>query len=122
LTLSDTLRELNRYYRTVGKPAEAVAVAQERRQRWPDNPLHVYWSACDLAFCGPVVGRGKPSLSEADRAERQQYEALALATLRQAVTKGFADADRLRADAAWQTLRDRPEFQQVLKEVEAKRK
>jgi tetratricopeptide (TPR) repeat protein len=117
LALSDTLRELNRYYRTVGKPAEAAAVALERRQGWPDNSLHVYWSACDLAFCGPVVGRGKPSLTEAERAERRKYEDLALETLRRAVAKGFADANRLRDDAAWSALRDRAEFRLALTEV-----
>jgi tetratricopeptide (TPR) repeat protein len=118
--LSDTLRELNRYYRGVGRPADAAAVALQRRQGWPDNPLQVYWSACDLAFCGPVVGRGKPSLTEAERAERRRYEGLALETLRQAVDAGFADAGRLRADAAWAPLRDRPEFRALQKEVEAR--
>jgi hypothetical protein len=122
LALSDTFRELNRYYRKVDRPADAVAVALDRRRSWPNNAKQLYWSACDLAFCGPVVGRGKADLSEAELAKRSEYEKLALETLQMAIAKGFADTKSLRADAAWKGIRGRPEFDRIANELELKPK
>jgi hypothetical protein len=50
----------------------------------------------------------------------QQYADRAVALLRQAVAKGYKDVAHLKKDADLDGLRRRPDFQQLLADLEAK--
>jgi serine/threonine protein kinase/tetratricopeptide (TPR) repeat protein len=105
-------RVLGRLYRATGRPADAAAAALECRKISTGDAYALYEAARELLLCAalPVV----------EGSERRHYEDLALETLRQAQARGFADLGRLRSDAVLAPLRDRQEFQAVVKEIEAK--
>jgi hypothetical protein len=84
----------------------------ERKQLWAKDPAQLGAAAADLALCIP--------LAAADQAERRRYADLALDTLRQAIGQGFQDARALKEDVAWQPLRTRAEFQELLTALEAR--
>jgi hypothetical protein len=50
----------------------------------------------------------------------QQYTDRAVALLTQSVRKGYKDVKRLKTDEALEPLRDRDDFQKLLKKLEAK--
>jgi hypothetical protein len=58
---------------------------------WPNNANQLCDVAWDLARTAAVVGKGKPSLSAADRSERLQYLHQALLALRDAMAANQGD-------------------------------
>ena len=100
-----------------GRLAEAVAAAQERQRLWPGDPRVQYAVAADLAQAAGLVGKGKASLSAAEKAERTRYAGLAMAALRQAVAAGFRDRQRLEQDRAFDAVRQHPEYRKLLAEL-----
>jgi len=57
-----------------------------------------------------------------DDKQVEQYAARAVELLRQAVAKGYKDAAHMKKDTDLDPLRSHPEFQKLLKELEAKGK
>jgi tetratricopeptide (TPR) repeat protein len=116
--LDTHLQNLARLHRELGHPAQAVALSQERHGLWPDQPDKLFAVACDLASCVPVVGKGKSELTPREQTERDKYADQALAVLAEAVTCGFKDSKQLRAEPAFQGIRERDDFQKLLRDVE----
>jgi serine/threonine-protein kinase len=135
--LNKTYTRLARVQRALGRPADAAATTAERLKLWPtrlDEQISrgggrtLFPGVCllltlaslneqvvaagELAQCIPLVGRGKAQLTETEKAERDRYEAQALALLRKAVGGGFcdirllekADFDPLRSSAGFRKL------------------
>ncbi len=75
---------------------------------------------CELALCVRLVGTDNKSgdLSADEQAGRQKYADLALETLREAVSAGFDDAQKLREQPV--PIRDLSAFQEIMKEVASK--
>ncbi|MGD0039011.1 MAG: hypothetical protein ABSE84_01130, partial [Isosphaeraceae bacterium] len=59
-------------------------------------------------------------LSPADRLRRQVYGTRAVTALNRAVAGGFASLEVCQSDADLDSLRDRPDFQKLLKEMAEK--
>jgi tetratricopeptide (TPR) repeat protein len=116
--LMQTLDDLGAYYRAVGRPADAAAAARKRRQYRPDDPDQLFAAAGDLALCVPLVGRGKTQPTPEEQAEQMRYADEAMATLRQAVDKGFGDVKRVREANALAPLRGRADYADLLKRLE----
>src|SRR5262249_18776896 len=77
-------------------------------------------AAALLARCVELAERDS-RLAEQKRKELASvYAEQALALLRQAVSKGFMDADFLRKNEDLEALRSREDFQRLLRELEAK--
>ena len=113
-----TLDHLGQYYRAVDRPAEAAATALKRRRERPNDPKQLFAAACDLAACVPLVGQGATQLTGDQEAERTKYADEAVETLRQAVKSGFKNAKSLRETETLAPLRDRADFQDLIKQVE----
>ncbi len=88
----------------------------------PHAPIHRIGFASAQALAGVAVGQGKPQLTDAEQDEKRRLTDQALATLRQAVAAGWGNADSLRRDPAFESVRARAEFQRIIQEVEAKAK
>jgi tetratricopeptide (TPR) repeat protein len=110
--LSATYALLARLQRASGQVAEAAATTRKRARLWPDDGPELYNAACELALCVP--------LTSGEGTERRRCADDALALLRQALDKGFADRKRLNEDQALAPLRARPEFGDLLRRLEGK--
>ena len=55
--------------------------------------------------------------AKSDSTLSEKYLAQALATVKQAVSQGFKDADRLKSSAHLESVRMRPEFSKILEEI-----
>src|SRR5262249_53573590 len=99
LHLGDVLRQL-------GRPTEAAAAFAAVAKLWPSDGSKLYAVARDLALCVPLVGKGKAQLSPEEQAERQKLADQVVQVLGQAVRGGFRDAGKLRAEPAFEPVRD----------------
>ncbi len=115
--LNKQYRHLAEAYRAAGRAAEAAAVSLERRELWKGNGRELVGVAGDLARAARVVGRDKAALATEERAERDRYHDLALETLRQAVAGGYKDGAALQRDAAFELLRPRADFQELVRGI-----
>ena len=111
--LASTAREL-------GRPAEAAAATRERQVLRPKDPGHLVAVAADLAACIPLVGRGKPTLTEDEQAEQARYAAATVEILNAAVSAGLKDLKQLRENPALAPIRERSEFRRLLEMLEKK--
>jgi serine/threonine-protein kinase len=100
-----------------GRPAAAVAAARQRGKLWPGDPKVQYAVGADLARAAALVGKGQADLSADEQAERDRYADLAVASLRQAVGRGFRDRQRLQTDRALDLLRGREDFRKLLADL-----
>lgn len=76
--------------------------------------LAIVYGALSLPMDGVV------ELSEKDQAERQRYADLAIETIAEAVENGFSDVKTMKSHKSLAALRDRDDFQMLLKELQAK--
>ena len=102
--------------------AAAVQAAEKLRDLAWDPPGNAYDAGCALALCIPVVEKDDPLNAEKRQAAVQFYGDQAMAMLRDAVAKGFKDAEHMKKDKDLDPLREREDFQKLLAEVEAKQK
>jgi hypothetical protein len=117
--LSGSYANLSGLERRLGRLAEAAAVSRHRLELWPDNPVELYRTACELALCVPTVGKGKTELTPEEQARGRLYADEALAVLRRAIAKGYRQVDQLKKDSRLDSLRRRADFQQLLRDVES---
>jgi len=103
-----------------GAAREAATVIAERAARDADNAAVLYSAANYLAQCVPLVGRGKTSLTDEERAQRQRYADQVIDLLRQAIGRGFKDVERLNKERAFDPLRAQDEFKKLLAELQKK--
>jgi tetratricopeptide (TPR) repeat protein len=112
--LGDVLVQLNDH-------EAAAAVAQEWSQAFPDDAAHAIDIAELLARCVPLA-EADTRLPTTRRNELAQvYGAHAIGLLRQAIGRA-ENLEKVRTDHAFDPLRGREEFQQLLREVPAPRK
>jgi tetratricopeptide (TPR) repeat protein len=91
------------------------------------DPRNNYNLASNLSLCIPLIGTKNGSqgsldtlnLSKRDLRRRQIYSDRAIELLRTAVRGGFRNDEILRSDTDLDAIRDRAEFQSLLKDVEA---
>jgi tetratricopeptide (TPR) repeat protein len=122
--LSHTCGDLARLARAVGQADEADAAARERLQLWPGQPDVLYQFARVLAVqiaTVEKVAKKDNALSAEDVAQQRLYAEESLESLRAAVALGFRDAERLRGDPQFESLRPRDDFKKMLADLEAPR-
>jgi hypothetical protein len=104
-----------------GRHADAAATADHLAER-AANAVMVYNTASIYSRSVAAVAPGKKpdELKPEERSLRERYGARALALLRQAVKAGFKDAARVKRDSDLDPIRDRPDFQKLLRELEQK--
>jgi tetratricopeptide (TPR) repeat protein len=111
-TLADCLVDL-------GDHAAAAQAAEEWLAYAADAKTDNYHAASCLARCVSLVQKDE-KLTAAVRQERAtRYSERAVKLLRQAVAGGWQDAEELKKNAALDSLRDRPDFQKVLADLDA---
>jgi len=94
------------------------------------DPVNSYQLADNLALCVSLIGSGpnatppddEAELSPADRLRRRVYGERAVAALERALSGGFAKLEVCQSDTDLDSLRDRPDFQKLLKEMAEKDK
>ena len=87
-----------------------------------DPANDAYGAACMLAQCMPIVEKDDKLAAPRRQAEMALYADQAMAMLRDAVAKGYKDADRMQTDKDLDPLRAREDFKTVVAELEAKAK
>jgi hypothetical protein len=97
------------FYAKTGDAAKAVAAALERRKLAGNDPSELYDVARELASHAAL-----PSAA----ARSGEFQNLAMETLRQARRRGFTDLRRLQMESEFGILRQRPDFQALLSELQ----
>jgi tetratricopeptide (TPR) repeat protein len=123
---------LGRLLQQTGEPVEALQSFQRAIDIYESMPKldagNSYRLASNIALSigliGVKNGTGEsinPSkLTKADQLRRERYIGRAIELLRAAVSKGFQNIEILLSDSDLDLLRDRPDFQSLLKEVDGK--
>jgi eukaryotic-like serine/threonine-protein kinase len=102
--------------------AAAVQAAQKLCDLPWDPPGNAYDAGCALALCIPVVQEGDQLDAAKRQAAVQFYGDQAMAMLRDAVAKGFKDAEHMKQDKDLDALRERDDFKKLLTELPGKKK
>jgi non-specific serine/threonine protein kinase/serine/threonine-protein kinase len=133
IDLARSYNNLGRQFQQTGEFAEALRSFQRAMDLYeslPDlDPQTAYKLACNVSRCIPLLGtknqstdsrRAALELSKGDRRRRQFYGDRAIAALRHAVHAGRFNAETLETDTDLDPLRDRSDFQDLIKELEKK--
>jgi hypothetical protein len=88
--------------------AHALAVAQERRQAFPDDPAWLFDTACQLARLVPVADNAGADCTCAS-----------LDTLAEAIAKGYSDTLRLQMEPLLDPVRMLPRFGELADQLPA---
>jgi eukaryotic-like serine/threonine-protein kinase len=83
--LDEQLRDLDRLWMKMGRSAQALEIARERKALWPDDPTVALGVAGELATAAVRVRDGETILTTILSKERRQYAIGALATARDAL-------------------------------------
>jgi len=131
--LAKSYNNLGRQFQQTGESAEALRSFQRAMDLYeslPDlDPQTAYKLACNISRCIPLLGtknqstdrqRAALELSKGDRLRRQFYGDRAIAALRRAVHAGRFNAEILETDTDLDPIRDRFDFQDLIKELEKK--
>jgi tetratricopeptide (TPR) repeat protein len=117
--LVDAHRSRGIALRKLGRPAEAVAAYRESLRLLEGlskpEPVNVYDAACCHALLHAVANDKGSGLSSADGQDEADR---AVATLRRAITAGYNEAAHMRKDTDLDSLRNRPEFEKLLTNLE----
>jgi len=102
-----------------GKTAEALGSLREaivlgERIAAEDN-LYTYDLACGLALYGEVVGQDRSAPDKDSHKNSEHYSDKAMEVLRQAVDRGWREAEWTERDPELRSLRPRADFQALLK-------
>ena len=114
LNLAQNYRNRAKLEREMGLPEVAVELTLARKKLWQENVDELYLVAKELARCSDAVELGDAQLPADERRQREnqreKYARLAVATLNEAIAAGFDDSAQIASDAAFATLRTRPDF------------
>jgi hypothetical protein len=100
--------------------AAAAALADELADDGADAAEDAFSAAVVLAYCAGIV-ETDTRVAPAKRPEMARaYADRAMGLLKQAVGRGFCDAARLRNNAAFAPLRQRADFQELLRQLETR--
>ena len=106
-----------------GAAAEAIASIRKAEELYagipPKGPEDIYFRACMKALHGGLLGANKAEqpLSADERSERKRLADEAMALLKQAVAAGYANPSRFQKDPPLESLRSRPDFQELLRSL-----
>ncbi|MFI5460821.1 MAG: protein kinase, partial [Isosphaerales bacterium] len=115
-SLSESLWELARVLRAVGKPAEADLRDAERSALWKHRPPgELAALALRQSSRAVLIGYGKTPISDPARSVRELDLDQAVASLRLAIFLGFKDLATLRADPDSWILLARADLQPLIK-------
>jgi tetratricopeptide (TPR) repeat protein len=104
----------------VGNQALAAQTAEELAKLFPGSAQGCYRAAKLLALC-VAQDQNDTRLSPKERAAAVEAHAhRAVELLQQACARGFADSQELRESSAFQSLRSRADFQNLLRSLEQK--
>jgi serine/threonine-protein kinase len=101
--------------------ASAVQAAERLRDLGWDPPGNAYDAACALARCVPIVEKAEKLDSAKRQAAIDFYCDQAMTMLRAAVAKGYKDIEHLKKDDDLKALRERADYQKLVKELEEKK-
>jgi len=130
--LAKSYTSLGRLLEETGDPVESFQSFQravDLYESTPDlDPRSEYSLACNLALSIPLIGmkNGMRStvdaikLSKTDRLRRERYGSRGVEVLRRILDRGFLDLDVLQTDTDLDPIRDRADFQDLLKDAEEK--
>jgi serine/threonine protein kinase/Tfp pilus assembly protein PilF len=118
----DTLRIVARNSMSLGDHAALAATGAELAGFGFEPPNDTFDAATMLSSSVMLVGK-EPGIAEVKRKELAQgYADRAITLIRQAIDRGFRNAERMEKDPRLEPLRERPEFQKLLAELQAKPK
>jgi eukaryotic-like serine/threonine-protein kinase len=133
LDLARSHTNIGRLLKRTGDPAEALRSFQRAtdllESRSDLDPKSSYDLACNVALCVSLIGSkdqskgtgsAKNELSKGDQVRQQIYGDRAITALRRANRGGFLDADLLQSNPDLDSIRHRPDFQALVREVEEK--
>jgi hypothetical protein len=98
----------------MGRVQDTVNATLERKRLWPNDGSELYSVASDLGRCIATLDE----TAVIPPAQREELCELAVATLREAVLNGFRATNELKQDNGLVVLGTRPDFQQLLRELE----
>jgi tetratricopeptide (TPR) repeat protein len=98
-------------------PAAAVQTALTLRDLAGDPPGNAYDAACALSLCIPLVEQHEKLDADKRKAAVQFYADEAMKLLRDAVARGWKDAAHMQKDSDLDPLRQREDFQELLREL-----
>ena len=128
--LARSHNNIARMHQQSGEPAEALRSFQRTVDLLEGLPeldaRNGYSLACNLALCIPMIGAKQGSqgvhdpeaVSKGDQLRRRLYGDRAMEVLRRAVRGGSFDTEVLQSDPDLAAIRDRDDFQALVKEVE----
>jgi serine/threonine protein kinase len=129
IDLAKSYNNLGRLLQETGQAVNALQMFQHAVDRYesvPDlDPRNSYNLACNLALCIPLFGTTNglasavdvASLDKKDRLRRERYGDRALEVLQNAMRGGFINHEILEADTDLDPLRERPDFQELIKKA-----
>ena len=82
----------------------------------PKGPEDIYFKACMKALQAGLIEAGKPD-KEPERAARQRFADQAMELLKQSVAAGYANPSRFKNDSPLDSVRSRPDFQELLRSL-----
>jgi tetratricopeptide (TPR) repeat protein len=97
---------------------DAVRTTETRRDLGWKPPDDAYNAACSLSLCVPIVAKHDKLDSQERQAAAQFYGDRAMKQLRDAVNKGYKDVAHMKKDTDLDPLRQRPDFQKLIAELE----
>jgi tetratricopeptide (TPR) repeat protein len=101
---------------------DAVRTAEIRRDVGWNAVDDAYSAACLLSLCIPIVAKHAKLDDKQRQAAAQFYGDAALKLLREAVSKGWKNVMHMKKDTDLDPLRQRPDFQKLVAELEKKGK
>jgi serine/threonine protein kinase len=121
---------IGRILQQTGEPVDALRSFQRAVDLYESipnlDPRDNYNLACNLSLCIPLIGTRNGSqgtldtlrLSDSDRLRRQVYGDRAVEVLRRTVGTGIFNARALQSDPDVDSIRDRADFETLIKDVE----
>jgi tetratricopeptide (TPR) repeat protein len=116
------LRVLTGVHAGLLEQENAVRSAETCRDLGWNPPADAYDGACFLSQCVPIVAKHEKLDKRQRREAAQFYRDAAMKLLREAVSKGYRDAARMKKDTDLDPLRQREDFQKLIAELEGKPK
>ena len=132
IDLAKSQNNLGRLFQQTGEPVAALRSFQRAVDLYesiPDlDPGNCYNLACNVALSIPLIGVKNGSadsidiskLGKGDQLRRTRYGDRAVELLRRAARRGFLKLDTLQSDTDLDPIRDRPDLQLLIGEVEKK--
>lgn len=130
--LAKSFNSIGRLLEETAEPVEALQSFQRAVDLYESMPdlddRSEYSLACNLALSVPLIGvkngmQGTvdaAKLSKADQLRRERYGSRVVEVLRRILERGSLDLDVLQSDTDLDPIRDRNDFQELLKNVEEK--